>query len=250
MAAETPAAVTTEPDLVALRKADALIAETGLRLRAEPILARLQPVLEGLDPGMQALGRQLAEEIARVGQAGEMTRQELAATRRSREEWVKLDPLRYIPPSRRAGSPPLLEQSVLTPRDERFTGSGWHKAESDGQREWCWSGRTGDCATLLLPSIGAGRLKLTLHMIMPFGARWNVERSTLVLNATPLTMRLLSPPEDGQPILEAEVDVSDETGLGPVSLVMIMPRYSAPTGGDTRALGPGFMRAELTRLPS
>ncbi|WP_159997724.1 hypothetical protein [Roseomonas sp. 18066] len=246
MSADTPA-LPAALDLAALRRADALVAETGLRLRAEPILARLAPTLDSLDPALQALGRHLAEEIARIGLAQETLRQEVAATRRSREDWVKLDPLSYIPGSRRAEAPPLPDSVVMTPRAENFAGAGWHGPESDGQREWRWSGHSGDCATLLLPGLGAGRLRLTLHMIMPFGARWNTERSTLVINATPVALKPISPPDSGQPVLQAEFDLVEDAALGPISLVLVMPRYTAPTGGDTRALGPGFMRVEIAR---
>jgi hypothetical protein len=246
LSADTPA-LPAELDLAALRRAEALLAETGLRLRAEPILGRLAPLLEGLDPALQALGRQLAEEVARIGLATEALRQEAAAARRSREDWVKLDPLGYIPGSRRAEAPPPPEAIVMTPRAEAFAGAGWHGPESDGQREWRWSGRGGDCATLLLPGLGAGRMTLALHMIMPFGARWNSERSTLVINATPVALRLVSPPESGQPVLQAEFDLAEDAALGPISLVLVMPRYAAPAGGDTRALGPGFMRLEIAR---
>ncbi|WP_419897279.1 hypothetical protein [Roseomonas sp. USHLN139] len=248
MSADTPA-LPAALDLAGLKRADALVAETGLRLRAEPILARLAPVLKGLDPSLQALGRQLAEEIARLGLANEALRQDVAATRRSREDWVKLDPLSYIPGSRRAEAPPPPDQVVMTPDADNFTGAGWHGPETDGRRAWRWSGRNGDCATLLLPGLGAGRLRLTLHMIMPFGARWNSERSTAVINAMPVALKPVSPPDSGQPVLQAEFELVEDAALGPISLVLVMPRYTAPAGGDTRALGPGFMRLELARLP-
>ncbi|EFH12345.1 hypothetical protein ACFFMP_12925 [Pseudoroseomonas cervicalis] len=246
MAADTPPPA--ELDLASLQRADALVAEAGLRARAEPILARLQPVLSRLDPAMQALGHALAQEIARLGVTTETLRQEVAAARRSREDWVRLDPLRYIPASRRAAAPPPPPRLVLMPRDDHFSGAGWHGAESDGSRDWRWSGRNGETCTLLLPSLGAGRLRLTLQLVMPFGARWNAERSTLVLNAQPVPLRLLTPPDSTQPLLQGEVTVEDDAGLGPLSLVLVAPRHTAPSGGDTRALGPGLVRLEIERL--
>ncbi|WBV44755.1 hypothetical protein [Pseudoroseomonas cervicalis] len=246
MAADNPP--TAELDLASLQRADSLIAEAGLRARAEPILARLQPTLARLDPALQGLGRELVQEIARLGVATESLRQELAATKRSREDWVRLDPLRYIPASRRAAGAPPPPRLVLTPRDDLFAGAGWHGAETDGSREWRWSGRNGETCTLLLPSLGAGRLRLTLQLVMPFGARWNAERSTLVVNAQPLALRLLTPPDSTQPLLQGELTVEDDAGLGPLSLVLVAPRHTAPSGGDTRALGPGLVRLEIERL--
>lgn len=240
-------------DLSQLAEADRLIAEAALRLRAEAIHGRMAPLLEKLEPATREIVGQLVTEIARAGLQAEAARQAVEASQRSREAAIRLDPLRYIPGTRVVPrvAPPA---SVVIQADaEDFTGTGWYEAERSGHRAWRWSGRNGNYATLLVPSLGGGRLRIALHLMMPFGGKLDLGATTLLANAVALPLRLREGSHAGAPVLEAEHELPEDHGTGSLALVLISPphRQAEQPGQpvtDRRALGPGLVKAEIERI--
>jgi hypothetical protein len=237
-------------DLTAMRQADRLVDEAAARMRTAPVLTRLSTVADQLDPSLREVVELIAYEIGRVGAAAETARQLAQSGRQSRSERIKLDPLRFIPASRQGTGPEPAGPLSLRPDAPEFIGAGWFEAEHHGDRAWRWSGAAGSpCATLLLPSLGSGRLRFTFRLSVPFQQPFEPERFGIVVNARPLALTATATGASSG-VVTGETVVEDDHALGSLAVVLVLPRYGARDGGvnDTRQLGVGIEHLQVEKV--
>jgi hypothetical protein len=165
------------PDRAAALLDAALERQHALRLREDAA-----PLIAALPDAAQALGELTLLELARLAARLDALEAAQRAASLSREERVRLDPLRFIPRARQAAAagtaePPEDGPVAVDAGDPDFTGFGWWQAERTEGGSLRWSGAA-RCATLLLPALGGGDLALTIclraplrHPARPRGAR-------------------------------------------------------------------------------
>lgn len=218
-----------------------------LRLGAGPSLAPL-------DPATRAAFEHLLDQVARLSAEVETLSQAQEVSRRSREVRLRLDPLRAIPPDRvtaalvtpEEGAP---AQFALDAGAPEFNGTGWYGAEAMPGGSLRWSGAT-RCASLLLPSLGGGRLRIAVSLRTPYGASLDLEQHDLFLDGLPLPLRPIS--GGGQSgVFEAEAELPP-SGAGTRSVLLLHgAQWEDPSTGprrDPRRLGLGLGWVRLERL--
>jgi len=146
---------------------DALVAAERGRLAAAlaPILSQLPEASRG---PAEAAAAVLTEHLARFGAGIEALRQELESARRSRETLLRIDPLVFAEPDRGGPAPPPKLRWETSVVGDGFVGFNWHHPERDDRIGWRWAG-PGPVSTVRLPTLGGGRLRLTLTLLVPFG---------------------------------------------------------------------------------
>jgi hypothetical protein len=223
------------------------------RQHAERLSVAADSFLAALPAEGSGLGRLLIAELARLSARVETLEQASAAATRSREERLRIDPLRAIPPERLAAASlpaPLAEAGPvrLDPADPDFTGFGWWQAERtpDGSLRWSGAAR---CATLLLPALGGGELVLTLSLRAPFGLPLDIAAHDWFLDGMPLAFTTVS--SDGVVgVFEARVTLAPMPPGARLALLLHGPQYADPARSpqrDTRRMGLGLVWARLER---
>lgn len=226
----------------------ALERRNAMRLRddAGPLIEALPPLSQ---PFAEFVLNELARHAARLD-ALEAAQQEARLTR---EERLRLDPLRFIPAARLAAAlgPAAAAEAgpvALSPGDAEFTGYGWWDAEQTEGGTLAWSG-TARCATLLLPALGGGELVLTLCLRAPFGLPLDIGEHDLFLEGVPLAFSTVS--NDGTVgIFEARATLPDLPAGTRLTLLLHGPLHEDPSRGprrDTRRIGLGLIWARLER---
>jgi hypothetical protein len=213
----------------------------------------IAPLLGALPEPSRLLGEALVEELVRLAARLDALEAAQQADRLSREERLRLDPLRFIPAARlaaAAGAAPEEEAGpvALDPGDADFIGTGWWPAERTEGGSLRWSG-AGRCAALVLPALGGGALTLTLCLRAPFGLPLDPEGHDLFLDGVPLALETIS--NDGVVgVFAAGVVLPPMLPGARVTLLLHGPLHEDPATGpkrDTRRIGLGLVWARLER---
>jgi hypothetical protein len=242
-------------DLSPDRRASVL---TGAALEASHT-ARLRlgagPSLAPLDPATRAAFEHLLDQVARLSAEVETLSQTQEAARRSREVRLRLDPLRAIPADRVAaalGGTPEQEvpaQFALDAAAPEFNGTGWYAAEVSPGGSLRWSGAA-RCASLLLPPLGGGRLRLALSLRVPYGTALDLGQHDLFLDGLPLALRPVSGGAQSG-VFEAEVELPPLGAGSRCVLLLHGEQWEDPSTGprrDPRRLGLGLAWLRLERM--
>lgn len=211
------------------------------------------PLLAALPAEASALGRLLVHELAR--QAAQLDRldQAVAAAALSRDELVRIDPLRAIPADRlaaAAGPAPEPEAGPVTigADDPAFAGHGWWTADPTPDGALRWSGAA-PVAAMLLPALGGGALRLTLRLRAPFGVPLDPAQHDWFLDGMPISMTAVT--NDGVAGAFAAVAHMPPLPAGArVTLMLQGPQHQDPDRGprrDPRRLGLGLISARVER---
>jgi hypothetical protein len=176
-----------------------------------------------------------------------------AAPPPTREARLARDPLRFIPAARRdaaRGPAPDPERGPFDMQadDPAFCGQGWWQAERTTAGALRWSGLA-RCATLLLPALGGGALRLTLALRSPFGIPLDVAAQGILLDGAPLTFETLE--NDGViGRFAASALLPPLPAFARVALLVQGEPHADPDTSarrDTRLLGIGLMALRLER---
>ncbi len=204
------------------------------------------PFLERLDPEARLFGEFLVEEIARLSAQVEALAQLREADALSRAERMRIDPLPFIPAERRsaAAGPEVAAEAGPVAFDvaaERFTGFGWYPAEMTADGPLRWSGLARQ-ATVQLPALGGGALRVTLALRTPFGMPLDLAAQEVFLDGLKLDLSLVS--QDGAVATCEGVAILPDLPAGArTTLLVAGDRFTDPATGplrDTRALGLGL----------
>ena len=223
------------------------------RQHADRLFGAADHVLAKLPAEGSGLGRLLLAELARLAARVEALEQAAAAASLAREERLRIDPLRAIPPERvaAAGLPaPVPEAGPVTvdPGEPGFTGFGWWDAERTASGGLRWSGAA-RCATLLLPALGGGEVVVTLCLRMPFGLRFDIAAHDWFLDGMKLAFTTIS--SDGVVgVFAARASLPPMPAGARLSLLLHGPQHDDPGHGpnrDPRRMGLGLIWARLER---
>ena len=220
--------------------------EARLREDAAPLLAALPAEAQ---PFADFVLAELARQAARIDALEDASR---AATL-SREERMRLDPLRFIPKARLAAAlgpeaEPVDGPVAIDAGDAEFAGAGWWQVERTEGGSLRWSGAA-RCATLLLPALGGGEVVLTLCLRAPFGLRLDIAEHDVFLDGVPLAFRSVA--NDGViGIFEAPLALPEMPVGARLTLLLHGPQHEDPATGprrDTRRIGLGLIWARIER---
>jgi len=240
------------PDLSPERAA-ALVNAALERRHAERLLDEAAPLLGAVEDTPRALAEVLIAELARLNARLDAAEDAQRAAARSREERIRLDPLRYIPAERLAaalGGAPAPEEgpAVIDPAAPEFVGFGWWQAEPTEGGSLRWSGAS-RCATLLLPALGGGELLVTLRLRAPFGVKLDLAAQDFFLDGVPLRFEAVS--NDGVTgVFSARASLPAMPAGAKLCLLLHGAQYDDPATGpkrDTRRIGPGLIWARIER---
>jgi hypothetical protein len=223
------------------------------RQHADRLFGAADHFLAALPAEGSGLGRLLLAELARLAARVEALEQTAAAASLAREERLRIDPLRAIPPERVAAAglhAPRPETGPVTvdPADPGFTGFGWWEAERTASGSLRWSGAA-RCATLLLPALGGGEMVLNLCLRIPFGLPFDIAEHDWFLDGMPLSFATTS--SDGVlGVFEARASLPPMPPGARLALLLHGRQYEDPGRGpmrDTRRMGLGLVWARLER---
>ncbi|WP_372622103.1 hypothetical protein [Falsiroseomonas sp.] len=211
------------------------------------------PLLAALPAEAQPFGEFLLAEMARQAARLDALEDAQRAAMLSREERMRLDPLRFIPKSRLGAALGPAEEPIEGPvaldaGAPDFVGFGWWQAERTEGGSLRWSGAS-RCATLLLPALGGGELVLTLCLRAPFGLPLDIGEHDLFLDGAPLAFHTVA--NDGVVgIFEAALTLPEMPASARLTLLLHGPQHDDPAVGpkrDTRRIGLGLIWARIER---
>jgi hypothetical protein len=231
---------------------EALAATLIDRAQISANLVRLQAAGGALLAG-QPGGDFLLEELARLAAAQDRLAQQHRAAALTRAERLRIDPLRHIPPERltAARAPALVPEAgpaVMHAADPAFAGHGWYAPETTPAGALRWAGM-GRCATLALPALGGGALRLALSLRAPFGRAVDLAAHDWFLDGVRLD--LVAVGGDGaSAVAEAVITLPEHPPGSRVTLLWCGPATEDPATGprrDTRRLGLALHWARIER---
>jgi len=228
--------------------ADEQIDLTLAAAHTEKLELELKPLLAAVDPATAALAQGVLTALGRVLADVAVLRQSIEQTYRSRADRIRIDPLPFIPQDRRSVAPVQEAQFELYAGDAEFSGTGWHAPETDGVSSWRWSG-VEPASTILLPTLGGGRLHLILDMQMPFGLKFTDVAVTALINQTRLDLKAQNP-NSSRCNFEADFELPDDEGFSSFALILQGERYRDPreaANPDPRELGVGVHKISMSR---
>ncbi len=233
-------------DLAALRRADAAVRDAAAEARATAIADRLATAIDPLDPAAREVVRLLIGEMGRLEARVIAAEQAAGDARRSRGDWVSLDPLRMAPPRRTAPAPATPSRVEVHAGDPAFHGTGWHGAEGRSGGTFRWSDHV-SVASVVLPSLGAGRIAVRVDLIAPFSLPIRAEDLRFIVDGEAPGFTLTA---EGNPLTTAAFEIvsTDEPGAGLLGIVIGGPRYGDPAGREKRGLGIGIRRIVAERV--
>lgn len=212
------------------------------------------PLMEAVPEAQRPVFGMLLAELARLAARVEVLEQGQRAAARSREDLLRLDPLRFIPKSRldaARGHEPVPEPGpvAVDPGAPDFNGTGWWQVERTEGGSMRWSGAS-RMAAVLLPALGGGDLLLTLGLRSPYGVQLDIAEHDFFLDGLPLAFRTVS--NDGTiGIFEARVRLPEMPSGTRVTLLLHGRQDEDPAAGpkrDPRRLGLGLAWARLERV--
>ena len=232
----------------------ATLLDAGLeRQHALKLRADAAPLLAPLDPATRLLGEHLIEDIARLAAGLDALAQQHRQAALSREERLRIDPLRHIPQDRqRAAALPLRADAgdavAIEAGDPAFAGHGWFTPDRTEGGSLRWSGMA-RCATLALPALGGGALRVSLALRSPFGITLDPAGQDWFLDGVPLAFETVS--NDGTTgIFESRVTLPEMPAGSRLTLLLHGAQHTDPASGprrDTRVLGLGLAWARIER---
>ncbi|MGX9964974.1 hypothetical protein ACVFYP_16720 [Roseomonas sp. F4] len=239
-------------DLSPDHRAAALIESALLHAQAARMREVAAPFLARLDPDARLFGEYLVEEVARLSAQVEALAQLRAADALSREERMRIDPLPFIPADRQeaaaAGEARPEEGPVaFDVASDDFAGFGWYPAEPTDAGALRWSGLS-RCATVQLPALGGGPVRVTLALRAPFGATLDPAGLDAFLDGLNLDLEQVA--RDGAVVTCQGVVILPALPPGArVTLLLHGERYTDPATGPLRdgrtlGLGLGWLRIE------
>ncbi len=229
-------------DLSRLAADDQLVLNGAVAQEKKRLLAKVREALNGGASNAEQLAEAFVDIIADLTVRIEVMEQQLAARRRSRAERLAIDPLPFISSERRADVPEVARRFELDLQAPGFNGYGWYDLESENGHAWRWS-RSDGVATIMLPTLGGGKLSLTLTVQMPFGAMLDIREFQFLANDTPIVLQdIVRDRTSGT--FQGEVILDSDNGLGRFTLTI----QGISTGdaeleeiaGETRRLGIGL----------
>ncbi|WP_338662847.1 hypothetical protein VQH23_22220 [Pararoseomonas sp. SCSIO 73927] len=226
-------------NLHALREADEALSEAAARARAEALRARMGAELEALAPPVRDVVERLIDAIGAVSAEAGAARQAATEFRRERGDWLQIDPLRHIPEERAAIPPPPPARFELNAADPDFVGYGWYGPEGRGRESRRWSGQAA-AASVVVPGLGPGAIRLEIHLELPFGLPFLEDSVAILANGEPLDMTLAEA-DANRAVLIARWEGFEAAGAN-LGLVLLGPVHADPRGRETRRLGVGFRR--------
>ncbi|WP_137178622.1 hypothetical protein [Roseomonas sp. AR75] len=236
------------PDRAAALVDAALERRNLLRLREDAA-----PLVEALPPEVQPFAELVLSELARNAARLDALEAAQEEARLTREDRLRLDPLRFIPAARLAAAlgPAAAAEAgpvAVTPGEPDFVGYGWWDPEQTEGGWLIWSGAA-RCSTVLLPALGGGELVLTLCLRSPFGLPLDISAQDMFLDGVPLDFAPIS--NDGTVgIFEARPVLADLPAGTRLTLMLHGPLHEDPSRGprrDTRRIGIGLVWARLER---
>lgn len=220
------------------------------RRHADRLLAAADPFLAALPAEASGLGRLLLTELARQAAQLDRLAQQAAAAALSREDRLRIDPLRAIPAERlaaAAGPAPEPEPGPveIAPDDPALGRFGWWPLDRTADGPLLWSGAA-PAAALLLPALGGGALRLTLTLRAPFGVPLDPGAQDWFLDGVPLAFR----PQGDAGRVVAEAHLPPLPAGARMTLLLQGPQHHDPATGpgrDPRRLGLGLVAARVER---
>lgn len=234
-------------------RGEALVAAALERRHVDRLAEDAAPLLAALPPEVQPFGEFVLGELARQAARLDALEDAQRAAALTREERMRLDPLRFIPKQRLSAAlgpeaEPVDGPVALDAGDPDFAGSGWWQAERTEGGSLRWSGAA-RCATLLLPALGGGEVVLTLCLRAPFGIPLDLAQHDLFLDGAPLAFRTVA--NDGVVgIFEAPLTLPEMPPGARVTLLLHGAQHEDPATGprrDTRRIGLGLIWARMER---
>ncbi|MFH5925786.1 hypothetical protein [Roseomonas xinghualingensis] len=232
-------------DLASMNEAAEAVDAAAARAVTAALRARMEGDLAALPPSMRSAMEQLIKEMGRIGAHAEAAWQAATEARRSRGEWLQIDPLRHLPEDRAAPPPPPPTHIELRADDPDFIGFGWHPAERNSQESWRWSGLA-PAASIILPDLGLGGATIELDVIFPFGYPFDLKAVTILADGEPL--QLSATQVRGSYATLTAFWEGREVAGGNLGLVILGPSLMSPKEHDTRRLGLGVRRLCATRM--
>jgi len=232
-------------DLAAMHEASEAVEAAAARAATAALRARMEDDLAALSPSLRGVMERLIGEMGRIGARAESAWQAATETRRSRGEWLQIDPLRHIPEDRGTPLPPPPTQIELRADDPDFVGFGWHPAERNAQESWRWSGLA-PAASIILPDLGLGGVEIELDIVFPFGHPFDLDAVTILVDGEPL--QLSAAQVSGSRATLIAFWEGREVAGGNLGLVILGPSLADPKGIDARSLGLGIRRLFATRV--
>jgi hypothetical protein len=232
-------------DLTAMREADEAVDAAAARIGSSAMRARMESELSQLPPPMRGAMERLIDEVGRIEARAEAAWQAATETRRSRGDWLQIDPLRQMPGDRGAPPPLPAARHEVKAADPDFTGFGWHPAERHGDQSWRWSGLA-PAASIVLPDLGLGAVALELDLLFPFDEPFQLDTVSILADGEPL--RLTPVRVDGSRATLAALWEGREVAGVNLGLVVLGPSIGDPRGRDPRRLGVGVRRVVAERI--
>lgn len=221
--------------------ADHQIEAAAIRSQTELLHRELSELISANEPAVQALAFGMVGALARISAQLLTLQQSIEQTYRSRADRLRIDPLPFIPESRRTVIPAPMRRFELAADAVEFSGDGWFPAETNGKVSWRWSGR-GSNGSLLLPTLGGQGLRLTIDLLMPFKIHFRSEPLPFIVNGSRADLLPIKVVRD-YATFEADFDLPDDDGFSSFVLIIPTPEYvvsGRPSGKEIRPLGVGL----------
>lgn len=169
---------------------------------------------------------------------------------RSRTSRIRIDPSPVIQESRHlSGARQKTERFKVDAGSTEFSGTGWYAPETDGANYWRWSGSETN-STILLPTLGGGRLRLTLDLLMPFGRSFDDTSFSVFVNDIPVALGSARGKSKGT-LFRGELSLSTTDESDTFTLLLQSTLYNDPDNSpyrEMRVLGVGLYGIVIDKI--
>ncbi len=233
----------------AMAEGEALIDAALAAHHTERLRAELAPMVAAAGPAAQDLAEGLIAAIGALSARVALLQQAATNVQASRAALIAIDPLPFIPEDRTplpVQPPPRYALAADAPD---FNGTGFYGPETNGRESWRWV-RPDSASTILLPSLGGGRLLLRVGLMLPFGHTFDTAVARMRVNSMDVEMAPVIPPGN-RGLFEATIELPEDEGLGTFVLMLESTSFTVPDAvpnSETRALGLGLQTVVLEKL--